>query len=72
MDQDVSLRLSLGIIVFFSQLFNWALEPAEDVILDELFDLGHQDAMAWVKKQEALKQNLNGGTNGASSAPGWD
>jgi hypothetical protein len=54
------------------QLFNWALEPAEDVILDELFDLGHQDAMAWVKKQEAFKQNLNGGTNGASSAPGWD
>lgn len=50
-----------------SQLFNWALEPAEDVILDELFQLGFQDAMAWVKKQEGFKPNLNGGINGSTN-----
>ncbi|KAG0582897.1 hypothetical protein M758_3G097200 [Ceratodon purpureus] len=49
------------------QLFNWALEPAEDVILDQLFELGFQDAMAWVKKQDEPKQNLNGGTNGGTN-----
>lgn len=31
------------------QLFNWALEPAEDSILDKLFELGHLDAAAWAK-----------------------
>lgn len=72
LDDNIWLKLILGLLLFFSQLFNWALEPAEDVILDELFDLGFQDAQAWVRKQEAPKHNLNGGTNGASSAPGWD
>lgn len=52
------------------QLFNWALEPAEDVILDELFDLGFQDALAWVKKQEPSEHNSNGRTTGAASASG--
>jgi hypothetical protein len=49
------------------QLFNWALEPAEDVILDELFDLGYQDAMSWVKKQEVSKQQDLNNNDGASS-----
>lgn len=29
------------------QLFNWALEPAEDDILDQLFELGYKDAAVW-------------------------
>ncbi|KAG9451111.1 hypothetical protein H6P81_011076 [Aristolochia fimbriata] len=29
------------------QLFNWALEPAEDDILDNLFELGYLDAAVW-------------------------
>ena len=44
------MALSLVVFICLSQLFNWALEPAEDVILDELFELGFPDAMAWVRK----------------------
>lgn len=29
------------------QLFNWALEPAEDHVLDKLFELGYLDAAVW-------------------------
>ncbi|KAK8475011.1 hypothetical protein V6N12_037158, partial [Hibiscus sabdariffa] len=29
------------------QLFNWALEPADDEILDRLFELGYLDASIW-------------------------
>lgn len=29
------------------QLFNWALEPAEDSVLDMLFELGSLDAEVW-------------------------
>lgn len=29
------------------ELFNWALEPAEDLILDKLFELGYLDAEVW-------------------------
>ena len=57
----------LGGVICLSQLFNWALEPAEDVILDELFELGFQDAMAWVRKQGSSEQNLNGGVNGSTN-----
>eukprot|EP01018_Ginkgo_biloba_P035145 Gb_20019 [translate_table: standard] len=32
------------------QLFNWALEPADDDILDALFDLGYQDANVWTQQ----------------------
>ncbi|GLJ46939.1 hypothetical protein SUGI_0990530 [Cryptomeria japonica] len=32
------------------QLFNWALEPADDDILDELFDLGYRDANVWTDR----------------------
>ncbi|XP_044461966.1 patatin-like phospholipase domain-containing protein 2 [Mangifera indica] len=29
------------------ELFNWALEPAEDHVLDKLFELGYLDAAVW-------------------------
>ncbi|PIA27191.1 hypothetical protein AQUCO_08200011v1 [Aquilegia coerulea] len=29
------------------ELFNWALEPAEDQVLDRLFELGYRDAAVW-------------------------
>ncbi|KAL1831812.1 hypothetical protein DCAR_0101824 [Daucus carota subsp. sativus] len=32
------------------QLFNWALEPAEDSILDKLFELGYLDAAVWAEQ----------------------
>lgn len=31
------------------QLFNWALEPAEDYVLDKLFEQGYSDAALWGK-----------------------
>ncbi|GAV61124.1 Patatin domain-containing protein [Cephalotus follicularis] len=38
---------SLASLATPRQLFNWALEPAEDHILDKLFELGYEDAAAW-------------------------
>ncbi|KAF7126811.1 hypothetical protein RHSIM_Rhsim11G0130300 [Rhododendron simsii] len=32
------------------ELFNWALEPAEDRILDKLFEDGYSDAAVWAKQ----------------------
>ncbi|KAM7482193.1 hypothetical protein LguiB_006776 [Lonicera macranthoides] len=32
------------------ELFNWALEPAEDDVLDKLFELGYSDAAIWAQK----------------------
>ncbi|XP_039145868.1 LOW QUALITY PROTEIN: uncharacterized protein LOC120283293 [Dioscorea cayenensis subsp. rotundata] len=32
------------------QLFNWALEPADDYILDKLFELGYLDADVWASQ----------------------
>ncbi|CAI0375727.1 unnamed protein product [Linum tenue] len=32
------------------QLFNWALEPAEDHVLDQLFELGYLDAAVWAEQ----------------------
>ncbi|CAN1324880.1 Patatin-like phospholipase domain-containing protein 2 [Linum perenne] len=32
------------------QLFNWALEPAEDHILDQLFEVGYLDAAVWAEQ----------------------
>lgn len=32
------------------QLLNWALEPAEDDILDKLFEQGYVDAAVWAKE----------------------
>jgi hypothetical protein len=43
------------------QLFNWALEPADDDILDELFDLGYRDANIWTKQnpvEDIVKPNM--------------
>ncbi|KAL4196375.1 hypothetical protein AMTRI_Chr04g182930 [Amborella trichopoda] len=32
------------------QLFQWALEPAEDYVLDKLYELGYQDAAVWAEQ----------------------
>ncbi|KAI3445658.1 hypothetical protein Pfo_002323 [Paulownia fortunei] len=32
------------------ELFNWALEPATDDILDKLFELGYLDAVVWAEE----------------------
>ncbi|KAK8931320.1 hypothetical protein KSP39_PZI016964 [Platanthera zijinensis] len=32
------------------QLFNWALEPADDGVLDRLFELGYLDAEVWAEQ----------------------
>ncbi|KAF8650824.1 hypothetical protein HU200_063731 [Digitaria exilis] len=32
------------------QLFNWALEPAEDEVLDKLYELGYKDAAVWAEQ----------------------
>jgi hypothetical protein len=41
------------------QLFNWALEPAEDEILDKLYEQGYQDAAIWAeqKSTELITKN---------------
>lgn len=49
------------------QLFNWALEPAEDEILDELFLSGYQDALVWVNQQQTI---LSPHSNGAATQTG--
>ncbi|CAL4987639.1 unnamed protein product [Urochloa decumbens] len=35
------------------QLFNWALEPAEDEILDKLYELGYMDAAVWAEQNSS-------------------
>ncbi|KAJ8754899.1 hypothetical protein K2173_015411 [Erythroxylum novogranatense] len=37
------------------EFFNWALEPAEDHILDKLFEYGYLDAAAWAKENPVEK-----------------
>lgn len=37
------------------QLFNWALEPAEDNVLDRLFELGYLDAAVWAEENPVEK-----------------
>uniref|UniRef100_A0A7N0ZS23 Patatin n=1 Tax=Kalanchoe fedtschenkoi TaxID=63787 RepID=A0A7N0ZS23_KALFE len=52
------------------QLFNWALEPAEDAILDKLFELGYQDAAVWGAQnpvEELLKDDRPSTTNGLAN-----
>lgn len=34
------------------QLLSWALEPAADDILDNLFDLGYHDALVWITEHK--------------------
>ncbi|KAH9299491.1 hypothetical protein KI387_031173, partial [Taxus chinensis] len=46
------------------QLFNWALEPADDDILDQLFGLGYQDANVWSQRNPIdyiVKPNMTDG-----------
>lgn len=43
------------------KLFNWALEPADDDVLDELFDLGYRDANTWTEQnpvEDIVKPNM--------------
>ncbi|XP_064997889.1 uncharacterized protein LOC135632929 isoform X1 [Musa acuminata AAA Group] len=44
------------------QLFNWALEPADDHILDELYELGYLDASVWAKQNpvDTIVEDVNG------------
>lgn len=51
------------------QLFNWALEPAEDATLDRLFELGYLDAAVWAKENpvEVIVQD-DSSAFGSSSA----
>ncbi|KDP38891.1 hypothetical protein JCGZ_05048 [Jatropha curcas] len=37
------------------ELFKWALEPAEDGILDRLFELGYSDAAMWAEENPVEK-----------------
>ncbi|KAL5715673.1 hypothetical protein ACHQM5_017462 [Ranunculus cassubicifolius] len=44
------------------ELFNWALEPAGDDVLDRLFELGSLDAAAWAEKNpvaETVAEDTN-------------
>ncbi|CAI8591504.1 unnamed protein product [Vicia faba] len=53
------------------QLFNWALEPAEDVMLDRLFELGYLDAAVWAKEnpvEEIVQDDTPGPAFGNSIA----
>jgi len=47
------LEFGARINLFYSkcfQLFNWALEPADDAMLDKLFEWGYLDAAVWGEK----------------------
>lgn len=37
------------------QLFNWALEPAADDVLDKLFEVGYLDASVWAEENPVNK-----------------
>ncbi|RCV38478.1 hypothetical protein SETIT_8G145800v2 [Setaria italica] len=41
------------------QLFNWALEPAEDEILDKLYELGYRDAAVWAEQNSTELTSKN-------------
>ncbi|XP_019418463.1 PREDICTED: patatin-like phospholipase domain-containing protein 2 [Lupinus angustifolius] len=43
------------------QLFEWALEPADDAILDRLFEFGYLDAAVWAKDNpvEEIAQDVS-------------
>ncbi|XP_041015506.1 omega-hydroxyceramide transacylase [Juglans microcarpa x Juglans regia] len=53
------------------ELFNWALEPAEDYVLDRLFELGYQDAAVWAEKnpvEEVVEDDKSLVGNGSASS----
>lgn len=47
------------------QLFNWALEPAEDHILEKLYELGYLDAAVWAEQNPV--ESIVGDENGSST-----
>jgi hypothetical protein len=47
------LKLTIIMLLNEFQLFNWALEPAEDEVLDKLYELGYQDAAVWAEQNPA-------------------
>ncbi|GMY05240.1 patatin-like phospholipase domain-containing protein 4 [Fagus crenata] len=53
------------------ELFNWALEPAEDNVLDRLFELGYQDAAVWAEEnpvEDVVEDNNSLVENGLASS----
>ncbi|KAG6651942.1 hypothetical protein CIPAW_06G148500 [Carya illinoinensis] len=53
------------------ELFNWALEPAEDYVLDRLFELGYQDAAVWAEEnpvEEVVEDDKSLVGNGSASS----
>ncbi|KAI5661509.1 hypothetical protein M9H77_20832 [Catharanthus roseus] len=49
------------------ELFNWALEPAEDYILDKLFEYGYLDAAIWAEEnpvEELVRDDSSLSPNG--------
>ncbi|KAL3598147.1 hypothetical protein D5086_006065 [Populus alba] len=53
------------------ELFNWALEPAEDHVLDRLFELGYLDAAVWAEEnpvQNVVQDDSPLVENGSSSS----
>ncbi|WOK97694.1 hypothetical protein Cni_G06402 [Canna indica] len=44
------------------QLFNWALEPADDYMLDKLYELGYLDAAVWAEQNpvDTIVDDSNG------------
>ncbi|CAI0439275.1 unnamed protein product [Linum tenue] len=51
------------------QLFSWALEPAEDHVLDQLFELGYLDAAVWAEQNpvEQVVQDDDSSSLGSAS-----
>ncbi|KAL5564019.1 hypothetical protein UlMin_033766 [Ulmus minor] len=43
------------------ELFNWALEPADDYVLDRLFEFGYQDAVVWAKENPVSQLVVDSG-----------
>ncbi|OEL19244.1 hypothetical protein BAE44_0019739 [Dichanthelium oligosanthes] len=41
------------------QLFNWALEPADNEVLDKLYELGYMDAAVWAEQNSTELVNNN-------------
>ncbi|KAH8521627.1 hypothetical protein H0E87_002607 [Populus deltoides] len=54
------------------ELFKWALEPAEDHVLDRLFELGYLDAAVWAEEnpvQNVVQDDCPLVENGSSTSP---
>lgn len=54
----ISPDLNPGNRANMRELFQWALEPADDHILDQLFEDGYQDASLWIKQQTNEQSQL--------------